>query len=480
MPSGIYCINDVSIYIPAIKKKISSELIADCTMEEIRNTYVLAQKAQGYINRYNDILFFFSPESFKVDVDEIRLPYFISAIELSKEELQKVLSTFSEAYSSKALLIFGDSGFSISNGFSEEELQVVIGYLYSKEKTRVTLEENSCIITLAGDEFVLQHNTTGQNEISLILCIPSKNLFSPLQNYRAWTWIISVITLLITIFFAVWIRNIITNPMHKLINAFKIMQTGDFSFEATYEKNDEFLMLYDGYNEMRLRLRNLIEQVYEQKILTQKQELKMLQYQINPHFIYNTLYGIYRIAKVEDYDTIVKLSKHLMSYYRYIAKGMEDEVYLKEEINHARDFSEVQSIRYSGRIQSAFEEIPEEYKNYLVPRLIVQPLIENSIKHALITKAGIAVLQVGFEIQDKYLVISVDDNGDSLEDDVLGELQTALESERPFHEGTGLLNVHRRLIIRYGHGSGLKLSRSKLGGLRVEIRLRLEEENRCV
>jgi two-component system, sensor histidine kinase YesM len=208
--------------------------------------------------------------------------------------------------------------------------------------------------------------------------------------------------------------------------------------------------------------------------LTQRAELRQLQAQINPHFLYNSFFILYRMAKDEDYDNITTFLKYLAEYYRFITRDVQSEVPLASEVAHAHNYTEIQLMRFSRRISASFAELPERYRDMLVPRLILQPVIENAFEHGLKDVAEHGELIVEFIERDGTLLIGVEDNGTCLTDGDLDAMRSKLETGSEPFESTGIINIHRRLRLKFGEKSGLLLSRGNFGGLRVELKLEMK------
>jgi len=226
---------------------------------------------------------------------------------------------------------------------------------------------------------------------------------------------------------------------------------------------------------MVLKLGELIDQVYKQKIYAQRAELKQLQSQINPHFLYNSFFIISRMARLGDCDNIKVFAEHLGNYYQFITRNSTDEVPLIREIEHARTYAEIQAMRFSNRIRVEFGNLAEQYWNIQVPRLIIQPIIENAFEHGLKDKEENGLVRVDFFILSNGLCIVVEDNGTYIGDAELDNLNKTLQNESEIVKSTGIINVHRRIQLRFGKDSGLVIKHSKLGGLRVEMRIILEK-----
>ena len=266
----------------------------------------------------------------------------------------------------------------------------------------------------------------------------------------------------------------IHRPLNKLASAFRQVEQGDFSLRIHHNRKDDFSAIYHRFNRMNQRLGDLIEQVYMQTIRTQRAELKQLQSQINPHFLYNNLFMIRSLAQLGDTDSIETLSAELGEYFRYMTRLGKQEVTLLEEVEHARNYARIQDKRFSSRITLTFPKLPEALHNVTVPRLVLQPLIENAYDHGLHHTSTHGQLMVSFARGTDCALLMVEDNGDALTDSILESMIRSLSTQDDVQETTGLINIHRRLQLRCGPGYGLTFDRSALGGLRVTMRLPLQ------
>lgn len=268
-------------------------------------------------------------------------------------------------------------------------------------------------------------------------------------------------------------RHTIHKPLNKLAAAFRQVEQGDFSLRIHHRREDDFSAIYHRFNRMNQRLGELIEQVYMQTIRTQRAELKQLQSQINPHFLYNNLFMLRSLAQLGDTDAIESLSAELGEYFRYMTRLGKQEVTLREEVEHARNYARIQDKRFSSRITLTFPELPEAMQAITVPRLILQPLIENAYDHGLHHTSTHGQLMVSFATGADCALLMVEDNGDALTDSILESMTRSLSTQDDVQETTGLINIHRRLQLFFGPGYGLTFDRSALGGLRVTMRLPL-------
>lgn len=285
--------------------------------------------------------------------------------------------------------------------------------------------------------------------------------------------------LISVLIFFVGVINIIHRPLNKLVNAFLTVETGDLNIRIHETSKSEFSYLYSGFNDMADHLENLIDEVYNQKMMLQKAEFKQLQAQINPHFLYNSFFMLQRMIQKNMQEESLEMAKGLGIYFKYITKNNSDCVLLKDEYQHAKIYSNIQAMRFEGRIETSFGELPDAYAAFAVPRLILQPIIENAYNYGLENKYCDGLLMVSFHTQDNGLSIVIEDNGDELTDEKLSQLSDKLKMTAVFEDSaeiTGLINIFRRIHSFYKNSSTLILSRSDIGGLKVTIFLSNENE----
>jgi two-component system sensor histidine kinase YesM len=237
-------------------------------------------------------------------------------------------------------------------------------------------------------------------------------------------------------------------------------------------RQDEFGYLYQAFNDTVKSLKTLIEENYEQQIRNQRSELKRLQSQINPHFLYNCFFVLCRLIKSDTQkEKAYQFCLYIGQYFQFITRHHDDDILLEMELEHSRTYVEMQSICYGERIEVLFEV---EAQPIEVPRLILQPIIENAYKYALGNMRGTGELWVHSKLRNDAFYIYVEDNGEFITDEEIEALGKKLRySTNQMEETTGLLNVHRRIQLRYGEEYGITVSRSELGGLQAIIKLSL-------
>lgn len=279
-------------------------------------------------------------------------------------------------------------------------------------------------------------------------------MLEPLTRHRTWMWILSgMAAILIATYFA-YFRTAVFRPMNAVYQAMgSVEKITDFSIPQRY---NELKVIEEQFHRMVGRIEKLVSDVYEERFRAQKAELLQLQMQINPHFFYNTLFLIYRMAQKENADEIARLSFHLSNYYRYITHSNEAEVLLRDEVEHIDNYLEIQRARFSPRITIAADPLPDSIAQEKVPAIILQPLVENAFEHGMKNVAAGGYVEIRYQVAETWFRITVADNGGNMDEQQVAELRDKLRKNE-LHEGSALYNLNRRLVLRYGETYGLTL-----------------------
>ena len=460
---------DVSAYIPLINRVISTNSSISNLTDEQFGTLLNNTMHEGSLLIASDDNLMVNINYPSIAMQKAKTPLFILSVELSKSELSHTLSKIVNYDGSGALQISPKNKWSLAAG-ANDNISNLIKNEIIKEINHNNLKTDQKSLKINGETYLVTYDCSDLLDSVLLVYIPERQILYPLKMYSKWIWIISIFSAVIIFIFSYWMYRLIVKPLGKLQSAFRYVEEGNFDINISHNSNDEFGYMYKHFNNMVKNLKQVIDQMYTQKIRAQQAELKQLQYQINPHFLYNSFFIIYRMAKMDDTENIMLLSQHLGNFYQYITRSSADEVPLFKEFEHTKDYIEIQTMRFSNRIKVELDQIPKEYENVLVPKLTLQPVIENCYKHGLKNKMQDGIIKVGIFSGNDELLISVEDNGDELDDKKVDDLNKLLLYDSDI-ETTGLINVHRRLKIKYGEKGGISISRSSLGGLKVDLHI---------
>lgn len=329
------------------------------------------------------------------------------------------------------------------------------------------------------DKYIFTLENMGKNGIK-VMNLMNKQLISDraVQMLNP-TWYVAVAALILAVSLAVWLYRDIWGNLQILMKRIRSMEQGDFESQGVPYNQDEIGMVVIAFNEMSRKMRNLLENITEEKVQKKNAQLKAVQFEydalqakLNPHFLYNTLESINSLAKLNDDSEVADSINLLGKYLRETISKKKKFVHLSEEIENIQKYVKLQNISFGGRIQLAFD-LDEILMDALVPKLILQPLVENAIVHGLEPKVGIGRIWVFSRCEGDALVIGIEDDGIGISEEWIG-LGSDLPEDGKVeqnHTKVGLEAVHKRICILYGEDYGIRISRGKEQGTAIQVKL---------
>ncbi|MEC0256842.1 sensor histidine kinase [Paenibacillus lautus] len=395
-------------------------------------------------------------------------PLYVVGVELSTGKMKETLAQIGNSRGGQTVLFNLERGWEINSG-SDPEFHDLMKQL-AFEKQAAKMDEGYDTIHYKNKRYLTVFKYSSLWNSYMVTSIPEEMILGSLHVYKALFWWACALAVLIFLFFTYFLIRLIYRPLIKLVRSFRRMQQNELEPILIDRRKDEFGYLYQAFNDTVKSLKTLIEENYEQQIRNQRSELKRLQSQINPHFLYNCFFVLCRLIKSDHQkEKAYQFCLYIGQYFQFITRQHDDDIPLEMELEHSRIYVEMQSICYGDRIQVLFEV---EAQPIEVPRLILQPIIENAYKYALGNMRGTGELWVHSKLRNDALYIYVEDNGEFMTDEEIEALGKRLRySTNQMEETTGLLNVHRRIQLRYGEEYGIDVSRSELGGLQTIIKL---------
>ncbi|AIQ20457.1 histidine kinase [Paenibacillus sp. FSL H7-0357] len=264
----------------------------------------------------------------------------------------------------------------------------------------------------------------------------------------------TTVTLLTSCFIYVMLRSY-NYRVKRLSRHMQKVSNEKFELIRIDEGRDEIGGLIHNFNRMTSRINSLINDVYKLEIQSKnlemervRAELNFLQSQMNPHFLFNTLNAILVVCTKNNYSDVTDIVKSLSKLLRRLLSWKEDVVSVQEEMSFIEMYLKIEKFRFRDKFDYQFD-IDEQALRYKIPKLSMQPLVENSCKHGLQTIEGLGIIRVKAAVQDNRLQITVSDNGKGMEAAKLKELLSAISTEDSFGANIGLRNVYRRLELNY-------------------------------
>lgn len=402
---------------------------------------------------------------------------FVLSVTVSREVVSNYLSNIMSFERGSALLFNRDNTWEISaDNYNAADAEIKRHVLADAENDQGLPVPRLLNRSIAGEPYSIVYERSSYSDWMLVAYAPQSEIYGSLSIYQKFFYTMSILSILVIVLISLGIFKLIHKPLRSLVHAFRRVEIGQLQFTLEPQNEDEFGYLYRRFNNMTETLNNMVNVVYEQKLLGQRSELKRLQSQINPHFLYNNFFVLQRLIRSKQNDKAAAFTEYLGKYFQFVTRDAADEISLAEDVMHARNYLDIQLVCFDRRVSVSLEPIPEEMKGVMIPRLIVQPLIENSFHHVFENQLAEGFLAVSFHADEQNYRITVEDNGKQLDDKQLDELSQKLSStDKHAIESTGIINVHRRLRLKFGEQSGLHLSRSQYGGLKVNIIIEKKE-----
>ena len=299
------------------------------------------------------------------------------------------------------------------------------------------------------------------------------------KNVTKMSSMIAIITMIFGIIYTFIFSDSFTKPIKNMSDLMGKVQDGDFTVRFDdYCGSMEVKKLGDSFNTTIERVNYLMEVIYKEQKQKREAELRVLQEQIKPHFLYNTLDTIQWMAKEYNAYDIVDMVKALSSFFRVSLSKGKEYVSLDVELSMIKNYLDIQSYRYEDMFVYDIE-CEEEIKKCRFLKLTLQPIVENALYHGIKeadTHEGVIEVKCTKE-NDETILVVVEDNGVGIDEEVCDQLNQLFEtcnrpSDTKFY---GTLNVNERIRITYGDGYGLKISKREGCGTRVEIRTGIRE-----
>lgn len=345
------------------------------------------------------------------------------------------------------------------------------------EKTNEVLacKENYFITDIDNEEYlytIQQSEVTGWRVVGVV---KTKELLTYNTIARNTYLITTTLLIIIAISLSIQLSKKITKPIIILENAMKKSELGAFE-DATIEitEDNEIGRLGRSFNIMNHKIEQLIKEKILDEKLKRKSELKALQAQINPHFLYNTLDSIIWMAEGEKNEEVVKMTSELA---RLLRRGISNElevVSIQQEINYVKSYLSIQKMRYRDQLNYTID-VEESIQQYPIIKLVIQPLIENAIYHGIKYKEGQGnILIKGYEAGEK-IVLEVSDDGIGMDEETLAKIFDKKETNLK-RNGVGVYNVYSRLKLRYGQESEMSYESVPNKGTKIKIWIPKEQE----
>lgn len=338
---------------------------------------------------------------------------------------------------------------------------------------QIQLENNIYVLTELIQEYMYNYLYHEASLLDTLKTEMMRNLWLELGLIAVVALVLMLLSLRRFLHFA----NSITKPISDLCARVKSIGGGDLTVQEPIQAQEyEIQTLSDGFEDMVGRLNQLMEQNRMEQTRLRSAELALLQAQINPHFLYNTLDAIVWLIEMEKNEQAVEMVTSLSSFFRSSLSNGQDIISLREEEQHVRSYLEIQQVRYKDIL--AYEvAIAPELGDYHIPKLTLQPLVENALYHGIKLKRGLGHIRVsGYlektddtDVSAAMIVLKVEDDGAGMDTERLEQVRAALKHEQSI--GFGIATVHERIQLMFGAEYGLSIESQQGVGTCVTVRI---------
>ncbi|WP_310831471.1 cache domain-containing sensor histidine kinase [Paenibacillus pedocola] len=366
----------------------------------------------------------------------------------------------------------------------DDQGQLIYGSLNTDSQSRVLQQhdiplllqntaqpEGHFQIHLEGRDYLAVYTVSPKTGWTTMVTIPLEKILTPVQKTRNTLILTTLAIVAFALVVATFISYALTKPLKSMVRLMKQVQHGNLDVWLSPKYNDEIGMLGSHFNRMIIRVKDLLQEVSLTEKRKQKADMRALQNQINPHFIYNTLESIRMLAESSDDPRVARLTYLLGLQMRYGIVRSDEMVTIRHELDHVRNYLHLLQIRFPDKF-SLNIEVPEEFLPLPVIKLVFQPIVENAVFHGLEPKEGPGSIHITAWTEDGKKVFCVEDDGVGMDESTLRLLNNNLMNGADGEMfGIGLRNVNERIRLHYGSAFGLRVYSEPGRGTRVILRI---------
>lgn len=335
-------------------------------------------------------------------------------------------------------------------------------------KYKTLAETGSQIFSINNTDFLFICKSSPALNWKVINLIPLENLTLDHVVILHNILIISIVVFILSVVFSILCTSTVTAPIQRLVDKMKSASAGKLDISVSYSSNDELAVLYNQFNLMMQKIQTLLNDIYEEQNAKQKMEVQLLQSQINPHFLYNTLNTIKSLIELDMKETAVKAVSAMSTFYRNSLSKGQFIIPLRQELILTEQYLYIQNLRYMDFVdyEITYESSWEDHEAE-IPKLTIQPVVENIFVHGLTNQ--MCHIHLNVSIKNNTIYISISDNGSGIPREKLTELNRSIRDFKTARYSFGLPSINHRISLLYGENYGLTIKSSPENGTTVTI-----------
>ncbi|GIP18186.1 hypothetical protein J40TS1_38280 [Paenibacillus montaniterrae] len=454
-----------SILAPANQEFVSTNTYVTYDLESVKEQLAPNWKYQEMVTQnivqQRFVRHIVKPKSKLVDLDRAGI---IVEISFPEEHIIKDLDTFKETGKGDPFL-YHLQGDTIQNKTANQAMIDEIHALVQSGALKPNASNDP--VNIGGKRYLVTFALIPTLNWYLVDYVPIENMLQPIVKTQVLFYVSVVLLLILGLLAAYLLYRNVQRPISLLIRNVKRLQEGNYSTRITVNPKNEFSYLFARFNDMAAETERLIEKVYVEELRRREANVKQLQSQINPHFLYNCFALIRSLARLDKKESVMMMSMHLAKYYRYTTRVEKLTATLKEELQLLESYLEIQKFHIQH--MSYRVDVPESMLRLELPRLLLQPIVENAVLHGIEQFDGDGLITIRGESAAGWHSIIVEDNGVGMTEEALQALERELMHAPDDHTGCALWNIKQRMLLQYGPSASLSFEIRKQGGLAVKL-----------
>lgn len=457
-------VNELTVAIPRGRQVLSSSIFVNGTdvwpwQREIQRTwtYEVREGDKGVGSFIREI-------SEPIRAQTVNQANVLYQVRFSVQNMVQLMDVYKQDKRSDPFLVNGENGLILNSSSNKEITDAIKGQLAVNANLPASGQVQ---FEIDRQQYLISYVKSAQLGWYLVDYVPVEKILSPITMTRNLFYITIGLLLIMSVLASFLLYRNVQIPIGKMIQSVQKVKRGDLSARIAYRAKNEFDFLIQRFNEMAEQIQVLVEDVYAEKIRSREATLKQLQSQIHPHFLYNSLFFIINSAEMEDKESVVAMAQNLAEFYRYTTRVEKQAVKLRDELDLVGHYLNIQHLRIH-RLKYDIN-VPDAMLEESVPRLILQPLVENAILHGIERSVDGDRITITGEQNESWNRIIVEDNGGGLDEAGMTRLSAQLQSPMSDDIGCGTWNVHHRLYYQFGEGSGLTFYPGDKGGLKAVL-----------
>lgn len=459
-------VNELSVFSPSIKEVISTN-----SNRHYNDAALRLQMKRGWQAQKSDAddeegfsFSYYTIEPYAM-IDQLDQAKRLIEVRFQAREIGKALDEFKASGSRDPFMYHSDYGIIANSTARSEQTAEVIGHLQEQSLG----SSGSLEVDLQGKPYIVTYVRSGQLGWYVADYIAVDDILAPINESRNYFYLSIAILIILSIFAAYMLYRHVQRPVRELTLGVRTIERGNYSARMAENHSADFKFLFNSFNRMAERIENLIQSVLSERIRTREAELKQLQTQINPHFLFNCFALIMSMARSNKKEAILSITHSLSKYYRYTTRSEVMLCKLKDELEFIRHYLSIHKMRmprlhYDIRVEEAVLEL-------VIPKLLIQPLVENAVIHGIESKLSAStVILTAMETAQGCQIIVADDGGCMTKAEI-NELMRKINGPLLEEMGCGLWNVNQRVKMLFGEDSRLSYELTADGWTRAILHI---------